>query len=284
MAEPPRFSSPWRPGQHRRALVMLGALAPRLCVLPFRTVCSEHGPAVARRDPPALIDSRNGANNVHEVSPLDLAWACAEAMNERGRSLQEAMWTLHSSGDQIARTRVFKKNRPPEKLGVDARRKEQIVCLIRREIIEFGASAGPTLSRSWERLLEPMRTRVWPMWYEEGADTLELMKLRGAECVGLVRIEVVRALAAELWLAPQGLSFCNAMTQTFLQPGFLEDAQPDLFRLDPRRSWLPTARRFTPSHAKLSTFYGWDSRCANPLPTLRSSVGSAGRGAGILPA
>jgi len=39
------------------------------------------------------------------------------------------------------------------------------------------------------------------------------------------------------------------MTQTSRQPRFLEDGQPDLFRLDPWRSWLPTARRFTPSCA-----------------------------------
>jgi len=134
MAEPPRFRSPWRPGQHRRALGLRG----RVSSVALRPALSDSllwawTRAVARRDPPAVIDSRNGANNVHEVSPLDLVWACAEAMKERGRPLQEAMWTLHASGDQIARTWVFKKNRPHERLGVDARRKEQIVCLLCRE-------------------------------------------------------------------------------------------------------------------------------------------------------
>jgi len=42
------------------------------------------------------------------------------------------MWTLHASDDQIARTRVFKRNRSPEKLELDERQKEQIADLLRR--------------------------------------------------------------------------------------------------------------------------------------------------------
>src|SRR5207249_6645602 len=93
--------------------------------------------------------------------------------------------------------------------------------------------------------------------------------LRGADVWGLVRIEGVRALAAGLWLAPQGSFFCNAMTQTSRRQRFLEDAQPDLFRLDPWRSWLPTARRFTPSRAEPSAFMGGIVVARVPFPTLR---------------
>jgi hypothetical protein len=78
------------------------------------------------------------------------------------------MWTLHASDDQIARTRVFKRNRSPAKPELDERQKEQIAGLLRRGVIEF-----PSADRCDTQQILGERTRTnanesVPMWYEEG--------------------------------------------------------------------------------------------------------------------
>src|SRR3989442_9671828 len=74
------------------------SLAPRLCVLPFRAVCSEHGQALARQSPRAAIEQIRCHAEIasRTVSLMAATWEVARESGCGGtRAVHEARWTLH---------------------------------------------------------------------------------------------------------------------------------------------------------------------------------------------